>query len=262
MRRFLYLLLLFPTTLYSAACDVNALVDDCSMNAVSVQYRWLGIGLCKGSPTIPTVNTALDYSNCELVYDQIDADGRFIEWDGKGSYGELTENLVVPPNGTYNYFIFGIGTDMRMKFEAELSVPVKTYGEAHAVSSGRYCRTIDAERVNSDGVKQPALECSSSFAPAVYTSYEIWEPGGVASCDKWDGYYIKSDKTLALAAQDSGVYVAISPITPITISDQTTLLELMWDYSELFVVDIDAESEPSGWFLPYQQCPSWSVSAQ
>ena len=254
---------LLPETAASAECDPSAMVDDCSMNPVSVKYRWLGIGLCKGQPVMPTTTQPLDYSNCELLYDKIDEDGQVIEWEGSGDYGELAEELSIPVDGTYDYFIFGVGVDSWVKFDVEFPVATQAYGNAHSVSSGRYCRTVDASRYAADGEREITVECGAVKSSPEYSLNQIWIAGGVdLQCNSWDGRWIKSDRTLATVFSDAAVYIGVTAIPSVTISSRTSVLAMDWAFDELFRVDVDSAGQPAGWFIPYQVCPSVSVSVQ
>lgn len=255
---------LLPRTSVSAECDLAAMVDNCLMSPLSVKYRWLKIGLCKGTPILPTLTTPLDDSNCQLLYNKFDDGGKVIEWSGPGDYGELSEELSIPANGTYDHLIFAIGRERWVKFEVEFPTAMKTLGSNFAVSSGKYCRTIDGVAVHPEGWRHITLECGEAYQESEYSLSTPWPTGGIDSgCVHWDGRFIAADRTLSSSREaDAVAYLAVIPMSPVKVSSDTSLLELNWAFDQQYRIDTDTSSEPSGWFMPRNVCPSFGISAQ
>ena len=82
----------------------------------------------------------------------------------------------------------------------------------------------------------------------VYRSGEFWGLGGIDSCSHWTGRYIKPDRTLATAFQEAIALVVVTPIDSLTISSDTSILELNWAFDESYRIDTDTSREASGWF--------------
>ena len=258
----LLLMGLLPRASVSAECDLAAMVDNCSMNPSAVKYRWLLIGLCKGTPTIPTATTALAYPNCEILYDKIDEGGKVIEWNAPGDFGEFADELSIPANGTYDYVVYAVGKEYWVKFDVEFPTAMKTYGSSYSVSSGKFCRTIAGTNYHDLGMRERTLVCSDAHQEPEYTSGEFWGLGGIDSCSHWTGRYIKPDRTLATAFQEAIALVVVTPIDSLTISSDTSILELNWAFDELYRIDTDTSREASGWFWPLHTCPTFGISAQ
>jgi len=261
----LCLSLLVTSNLHAAECDPSAMVDNCSVAPVAAKFTFLAIGLCSGPPILPAVSTAFNYDNCTLIYDKLNQDGQVIEWTGNGDYGSLINDLIIPPNGTYDYFVWGIAPEWSSKLAMEFPASTKTYGTSGAVTSGRYCRTIDGSNIALDGLKDEASQCSSSYQPPGYTTNEFWSTTGIDTNRRfnsnYDSYYIKSDLTLATSFSETVALIAVhQPPSPIKISDNTTELVFDWDFDELVRIDIDSESDVDGWFLPYFGYPALTIS--
>ena len=267
MRAFLfYISLVMTSNLYAAVCDTSAMVDNCSVTPTAAKLTFLAIGLCSGLPTLPAVGTAFNYDNCTLIYDKLNQNGQVIEWTGRGDYGSLLNDLTIPPNGTYDYFVWGIGTEWSFKLAMQFPVSTKAYGDSTTQTSGLYCRTTNGARYSSTtGARYSTAECSGSYSEPEYTTLDFWDVGGSytgrAFNVNYDSYYIKSDLTLATSFSDAIAIIAVhQPSNPIVITDSTTELIFDWDFDELIRIDIETGSDVDGWFLPIFGGPALSVS--
>lgn len=263
----LCLSLLVTSNLHAAECDTSAMIDNCSVAPVAAKFTFLAIGLCSGPPILPAVGTAFNYDNCTLIYDKLNQDGQVIEWTGNGDYGSLINDLIIPPNGTYDYFVWGITPEWSYKLAMEFPTSKKTHGSSAAVTNGRYCRTIDGTNIGSDGTRDETAQCTSSYQEPDYTTNEFWSSTGIDTNryfnSNYDSYYIKPDLTLATSFSETVALIAVhQPSSPITISDNTTELVFDWDFDELIRIDIDNGSvgEASGWFFPYFGYPALTIS--
>ena len=262
----LCLSLLVTSNLYAAECDTSAMVDNCSVAPATAKFRFLAIGLCSGPPILPAVGTAFNYDNCTLIYDKLNQDGQVIEWTGSGDYGSLVNDLIIPPNGTYDYFVYGMTLEWSFKLAMQFPVSTKAYGDSTTQTSGLYCRTTNGTRYNSiTGKRNATAECSGSYADPEYTTLDFWDVGGSYTAREgninYDSYYIKSDLTLATSFSDAVAVISIhQPSNPIVITDSTTELIFDWDFDELIRIDIETGSDVDGWFLPFFGGPALSVS--
>jgi len=268
MRVFLlYVSLVMTSNLYAAACDTSAMVDNCSVTPTAAKFTFLAIGLCSGLPTLPAVGTAFNYDNCTLIYDKLNQNGQGIEFAGRGDYGSLLNDLTIPPNGTYDYFVWGVSSEWAFKLAMNFPTTTKTHGTSEAVTSGKYCRTISGTNIGADGTQDETAQCYSTYQEPEFTTINLWYSGGIDTNQyfnsNYDAYYIKSDLTLATSFSDVAAVIAIhQPSSPIVITDNTIELIFDWDFDELIRVDIDNGSvgEMSGWFFPYFGSPALTIS--
>ena len=260
----LCLSLLVTSNLYAAECDTSAMVDNCSVAPAAAKFRFLAIGLCSGPPILPAVGTAFNYDNCTLIYDKLNQDGQVIEWNGKGDSGFLFQDLIIPPNGTYDYFVWGNGLTWEASVAMEFATSTKTVGSSGAGTSGKFCRTINGTFLHSDGYRLPTAECSDSYQTPEFAEQEFWVSGGIDTTgsfnSNYNSYYIKSDLTLATTFSDAVAVISVhQPSSPIVITDQTTELVYDWDFDELIRIQTTS-SGTTDWFLPLFGYPALSIS--
>ena len=261
----LCLSLLVTSNLYAAECDTSAMVDNCSVTPTAAKFTFLAIGLCSGPPVLPAIGRAFNYDNCTLIYDKLNQDGQVIEWIGNGDYGNLVNDLIIPPNGTYDYFVWGIVNEMSVKLAMEFGSSTKTLGDNAVQTAGTYCRTVNGVRYGSEGNRYETAECASTYVEPEYSTWDLFATGGIDTSrpynGNYDSYYIKSDLTLATSFSDAIAVIAVhQPTNPIVISDTTTELIFDWDFDELVRIDIETGSDIDGWFLPMFGYPALSIS--
>jgi hypothetical protein len=262
----LLLFILISPVIFASQCDLANPVDNCFITPAGVKLRYLMIGLCKGSPRIPTIDEPFDYANCQIIYDQLEETGTVVEWTKADQHVDISTDIVIPADGVYDHLFFIVDTDAWVKFDVEFSQPQKTFTDTGGVTQGRFCRSVDDQIVTwGPGIRTGAYECSSERKSAAYTYWKLWDEDGIddSYCDSWAGRFINSSLYLETQSVVNQIgYLGVVSIPPVTVNDSKTELAIDWKFDEFYRLDVDRRSESSGWFLPYPVCSSISVDVR
>ena len=247
-------------------CDPTAMVDNCTVAPDSVKYDWKLLALCRGAPIAPTATISFDMSNCTVLFDRLLGRGHTVELNGRDDFEEIPLDLEFPADGTYDYFVWGIGLDYRVKLAVEFPSSTKTKGGDGQVSSGRYCRTTDEFRLAYHGGRAETASCTDTYIEPEYTTISAWDTGGFLSdCrspSEWTAYWLNSELKHETEFANSIAVIAFGQMAPMLISKNTQVLNFDWRWDQQVAIDIETSNDTDGWFLPFYGCPQLAITAE
>ena len=249
------LLLIACQSASAAECDLSAPVHGCTLTPDGYQIVIGAFGLCTSAPTAPTSSVALDYSNCEILYDKLAEGGQTVELTEVGQELDFTGDFNKPTNGIYTHAILGFGTNIRIK----KSVTFSSASTGIDSNAGVYCATSD------DYIST----CSSTAPTPEYTSDNVADLGsGVYEANFDNGvtaYIIDSDYKLSTSTGNSYAIVAVQTLpTAQVVSDSTTSFQLGINFTEGITLDDGNTSgygpSGTGTFVPDFRAGPFSIN--
>lgn len=136
---------------------------DCTVQPDDYQVTIYKVGLCTSAP-VATTSTALNYNNCQIVYDN--PTGATVSI-AKGSISNLPGSFTRPANGTYTSSFVELSPSSSIKGSNKFS-----YNMTGATSSyGQYCWSNGGIVYGYQNVPSNAVSCGTSAGtPAATTT--------------------------------------------------------------------------------------------
>jgi hypothetical protein len=219
---------------YASQCAAPNHVDGCVTAPDGLRFNLFAMVLCESAPILPTTSTPLDYSSCEVIYDQIESFGRLINLDGgQGDSHQFSSDIIPPNNGTYWYLGTGVGIDWSFKYKTTFDRLV----EGKDGTQGTVCITkFDAD--------DDSTSCgSNSIGEAEFTVVTVPSFFGeltLSAPELNTTYYAMRKNLLRASTEDETDWIlGIRELTsPIVIDDQTRALRLEFDISTSMRLDL------------------------
>lgn len=212
----------------AAECDLSDMSnvqDDCSLTPSGYKVLVYALGLCETAPRLPTPTSAVDYSNCEIVFDKIESNGVPAELAGVGYSTALNTDFSLPPPGKYRYIVVGIGQEIGVSRTIEFPASIT----AMDGSTGRFCATAFSE-VNTNWSTCDATE----FPTPGYSigKVEQFEVGGqvtfAASFPRnIDAYAMTDEFQLSSNAAETSWILGVQTLSsPLVVTTQTSSIDI------------------------------------
>ena len=253
---FFLLTLLFlslnPNDLKAAECaesspnvlNLAGAVDGfCETEPASYQIVIYSLHLCTSAPTAPTISTAIDLTNCEIVFEN--SSGSTVSLSTGGAVN-LTGTQTLPPIGTYTHGVI----KMNNTFALTASLQFSTSFNGQVSGSGVYCATVDGSGVSSstDDSADRTICSNTPLTAGTYTETltsfdEPFIATASASNVAGTGANINAylvDTNEFLAVNDAGVnklHGVVEFASPTSITSSTSNIDIRFNVGEGLSVD-------------------------